>query len=260
MAAEVQTIGAMIIPAAGFGTRMQGITGGGCKELLEIGGKPAIRYALEEAAAGGVSRVGIVIRKGKEAIRDFVQHSAGMAALRERLRIEFFFQTEMNGECGAIVAAAELAADRPFLVHYPDNVICGTPGLVTGMLREKYAALAGDVVALTRVTDAGACQSACPVGLAPVADDLYRLYPAESPGALPHDLRTTGVYIASPGFLVACRELLPGRTGGEIKDRDARCLLARRGGVVHGLDARTPILDVGNPAGYTLACRMQEGN
>ena len=72
----------MIIPAAGYGTRMQGLTGQGSKELIDVCGRPALTYAMEEALTAGIERVGIVIRQGKEDIRAAFRDNSTLAAIR----------------------------------------------------------------------------------------------------------------------------------------------------------------------------------
>lgn len=62
----------MIIHAVGYGTRMHRFTCGTSKELLEVGGKPVLMYALQEAYVAGLSRAGIDIRKGKSEDFDIV--------------------------------------------------------------------------------------------------------------------------------------------------------------------------------------------
>src|SRR2546423_1527767 len=60
-----------VIPAAGLGSRMLPITKSIPKEMLLVGRKPMIQHVVEEAAASGLKQICIVIRKGKEAIRDY---------------------------------------------------------------------------------------------------------------------------------------------------------------------------------------------
>ena len=244
----------MIIPAAGYGTRMREIAGTGCKELLPVGGRPAIQYALEEALAAGISNVGIVIREGKEEIRDFILRSDATVNLRKRLDIHFLYQRRMNGECGAILAASDMVSDRPFLVHYPDNIVTGIPGRVTGMLLKEFGEVQGDILALSPVLDTESFASARPMGLRRLRGNLFRLSPDEIPVDFAYGLRTTGVYLATAVFMDACRELVKSGMSVEIKDRDAYCLLAARGCDMHGVDAGQDILDTGSTKGYTNAC------
>ncbi len=63
----------LIIPAAGLGTRMRTLSPDLPKELLSIGGKPAIQYAIEEGIAAGIEKIVIIISDQKEIIRQVFQ-------------------------------------------------------------------------------------------------------------------------------------------------------------------------------------------
>ncbi|WP_244156358.1 sugar phosphate nucleotidyltransferase [Desulfonatronospira thiodismutans] len=250
----------MIIPAAGFGTRMQEFTRGKSKELLDVGGKPAIQYALEEAAAAGIRVVGIVLRKGKEEIGDYIIHSKKLSWLRESLDLHFFHQQTMNGECGAILAAGEIVEHRPFIVHYPDNIILNSQGLVTNSLRKGYIELGSDLVSLVA---AGKCEnhpSSQPMSMEHAFDEVYLLEPRMETRHFSAGLRTAGVYVASPTFLDACSVLLQKKEDKEVRDRDVHCLLAEQGHQIYGLKVKTKILDVGSPKGYLEARKLLDDN
>ena len=60
-----------VIPAAGLGSRMLPITRSIPKEMLPVGRKPMIQHVVEEAAASGLKQICIVIREGKEVIREY---------------------------------------------------------------------------------------------------------------------------------------------------------------------------------------------
>ena len=53
-----------LIPAGGRGTRMRPVTRVMPKELLPVGTRPAIHRVVEEAAAAGLDRIGVVIGQG----------------------------------------------------------------------------------------------------------------------------------------------------------------------------------------------------
>ena len=57
-----------IIPAAGHGTRMRPFTSVVPKELLPVGSKPAIHWAVEEAAAAGLTHIAVVVSRAKPLI------------------------------------------------------------------------------------------------------------------------------------------------------------------------------------------------
>ena len=60
-----------VIPAAGFGTRFLPVTRTIPKEMLPVLDRPAIHYAVEEAAKAGIEHVTLVISRGKEAINNY---------------------------------------------------------------------------------------------------------------------------------------------------------------------------------------------
>ncbi|HEV2915727.1 MAG TPA: sugar phosphate nucleotidyltransferase [Pyrinomonadaceae bacterium] len=123
-----------VIPAAGLGSRMLPFTKAVPKELLPVGRKPMIQHVLEEALLSGVKRVCIVIREGKEIIRDYLcaphpeshKRDASIDEL-ERLvdgcELSFVYQTRPAGLGDAIFQAREFVADDPFVVMIPDQLL-----------------------------------------------------------------------------------------------------------------------------------------
>jgi dTDP-glucose pyrophosphorylase len=86
-----------LIPAAGLAQRL-GITTP--KELLLHEGQAIIDYSIDHLIAAGVGRIVIVIRQGKEAIRDHVEQKYNGFAF------EFVYQT---GEIGRLIDAIKAA-------------------------------------------------------------------------------------------------------------------------------------------------------
>lgn len=249
-------IDTMVIPAAGYGTRMRTLTGRGSKELIEIGEKPALMYALQEALAASISRVGIVIREGKEDIVDAVKSDPRLSRFSQHMHIEFFCQEKPTGEAGAIAAVSSWLKDASFVVYYPDNIIVDQPGIVAKLI-QRQAELQTDAVLLTSMLDH---VQARPCGLRLLEDDLYQLLPDEMPSNFPYGLRPTGIYIATPHFMKSCKRLLQTSNTGEIKDRDARCDMVIRKNKIYGLNLNTKVLDIGNPEGYYTALRTVQVN
>ena len=63
-----------VFPVAGLGTRFLPVTKATPKEMLPIVDKPLIQYAVEEAAAAGITEMVFVTGRTKRAIEDhFVQ-------------------------------------------------------------------------------------------------------------------------------------------------------------------------------------------
>jgi UTP--glucose-1-phosphate uridylyltransferase len=71
-----------VIPAAGLGTRILPATKAIPKELLTLVDRPMIQYAVEEAAAAGITDVVIVTSPDKQALID---HFSPAPALEREL-------------------------------------------------------------------------------------------------------------------------------------------------------------------------------
>ncbi len=82
-----------LIPAAGMARRL-GISTP--KELIHYQGRPIIDYSIDNLIAANVDRIVIVIRQGKEAIRDHVEKKYA------QFLFEFVYQT---GEIGRLIDA-----------------------------------------------------------------------------------------------------------------------------------------------------------
>ena len=69
----MQGIEKAVIPAAGLGTRLHSLTKGEPKEMLPIGGRPMIYYAVLEAALSGLKHLYIVVNKRKTSLRRYLE-------------------------------------------------------------------------------------------------------------------------------------------------------------------------------------------
>jgi UTP--glucose-1-phosphate uridylyltransferase len=120
-----------IIPAAGHGTRFHPLTLSVPKELLPVNRKPMIQLAVEEALATGIQEIGIVIRKGKEEIRNYFEAiMASSDSLLEgfknalaRATLKFIFQEKPLGLGNAIFEARDFIKDSPFVMLIPDQYV-----------------------------------------------------------------------------------------------------------------------------------------
>jgi UTP--glucose-1-phosphate uridylyltransferase len=120
-----------IIPAGGFGTRLRPFTLTTPKELLPVARKPMIQWAVEEALGAGIKEIGVVIRKGKEAIQEhFEALMASSDHLPETLKeelslanIQIIFQKEPLGLGNAIYEAGGFIDGLPFVMIIPDQYV-----------------------------------------------------------------------------------------------------------------------------------------
>src|SRR5215210_5338391 len=106
--AETRLIDKAVIPAAGLGSRMLPLTKGIPKEMLPVGRKPMIQHVVEEALASGLRQICIVIREGKEIIRDYFnlkypfpdkrdESIDELETLLSRCELTFIYQPQLLG-------------------------------------------------------------------------------------------------------------------------------------------------------------------
>ncbi len=150
-----------IVPAGGVGTRLRPFTLTTPKELLPVARKPMIQVAVEEALASGIKEIGIVIRKGKEAIqRHFEALMASSDHLPGTLKrelsradVHIIFQKEPLGLGNAIYEAGEFIDGSPFVMIIPDQFVfskvSGTRQLLDAA-KEDFRAVWSSLVVVSR--------------------------------------------------------------------------------------------------------------
>jgi UTP--glucose-1-phosphate uridylyltransferase len=147
-----------VIPAAGMGTRVQALTHGLPKEMLLIGGKPMISYAIQEAALCNLDEIFIVINEHKAALRRFLESEDLEKAIQPRRQgpqislpsLTFVDQPLPLGAGEAIYRTRECIGDEPFALMMPDFIFFGhTP--VLAQLVPLYERFNTDIVGLIEV-------------------------------------------------------------------------------------------------------------
>jgi UTP--glucose-1-phosphate uridylyltransferase len=130
----------VVFPVAGFGTAFLPATKACPKEMLPIVDRPLIQYAVEEAAAAGLTRFFLVTGRNKRAIEDHfdrayeLEHELAAresdAALRELrsavphgVTFSYVRQREASGLPDALRSARSLIGQAPFAVILPDDLI-----------------------------------------------------------------------------------------------------------------------------------------
>ena len=158
-----RTVRSAVLPAAGFGTRMLPATQAVPKELLPVGRRPAIQWAVDEAVAAGIDRIVVVSSPLKPAIDTYFLKggdSTGTIA-RETIpanrwrpgpgcRIQVVHQTVARGLGDAVRVARTVLGMEPFAVLLPDEILLGGARLLRVMLEDfERTGLSG--VSLLRV-------------------------------------------------------------------------------------------------------------
>lgn len=131
----------VVIPAAGNGTRLWPIARNTPKELLKIGEKPMIDYAIEEGLNSGIKKFGIIINEHKESIKEYLNDKYNQQLFR------FFYQPEPLGLGDAIRYAKEWVSDF-FAVILPDDIIISKEPAID-KLKKVHMKYGGSVIGMT---------------------------------------------------------------------------------------------------------------
>lgn len=157
-----QRIRKAVFPVAGMGTRFLPATKAVPKEMLPVVDKPVIQYAVEEAREAGIEQFIFVTGRGKHVIEDHFDHAYELESLlsaRDKTKelnsllemlpdtgsVNFTRQQKPLGLGHAVWCARHLVGDAPFAVLLPDDLMVGTPGALTQMIK-AYEAVGGGII------------------------------------------------------------------------------------------------------------------
>ena len=247
------TIDVAVIPAAGRGTRMRPATRVVPKALLTVVDRPAIQYAVEEAARAGAKEAIVIVDLdvGHLVAQHF--NLEGPLPGLEEILLRPIVQEEPLGLGHAVNEAADVVGDRPFFCLLADNIV--RPG---GDVLGSLAAGSGDgsvsVVCFRELSDEYLSKYGVVVPSSPVAEGYLDLGGAiEKPGIeeAPSRLGLVGRYLFTPEVFGLLDKTAPG-SGGEIQLTDAIDGLGKSGRL-RGYVADIDLLDVGTPLGLLEA-------
>src|SRR4249919_676468 len=129
-----------VFPVAGLGSRFLPATKASPKEMLPVVDKPLIQYAVEEAAAAGITDMIFITGRNKRAIEDHFDKAyeleTELAARNKQELLEtvqaatppginciYIRQAEALGLGHAVLCAAPVVGDAPFAVILADDLI-----------------------------------------------------------------------------------------------------------------------------------------
>jgi UTP--glucose-1-phosphate uridylyltransferase len=252
-----------IIPAAGLGTRMLPITKAVPKEMLPVGLKPMIQYAVEEALRGGIREVCIIINPKKRVIQEyFCENPEEIESLREiyrSLHLIFLDQLEPKGLADAVSLARDFVQDQPFALILPDNIFfSATPAIQ--QLIPIYQQWQRDVIGLIEISPSeapnfGNCGR---IDYRIVRDKLVEIEKVHDKGPGPFSLgpglsalRCFPRAIYSPDYFYYIEQCRP-HCLGELDDVPVLQRLVKEKGLL-GYLLEGKGFDVGNYSGYMAA-------
>jgi UTP-glucose-1-phosphate uridylyltransferase len=248
------TLDTALIPCGGLGRRLRPITNWVPKEMLPIGLKPALYWALDEAASAGLLRVILVVTPHKPVIEAAARQYQGP------LELEFVTQAAFRGLGDAILCARDALAGSPFLLLQPDQLFDG-PNPTTAVLA-AYRACRRTSVALVEIGKAEAARTGALGGVTTQSvDGRLRVESIDARGSsLGRFDADGGPLLAPTGRVAYTRDVftdfdaiaasLP--PGAEVDDRPVLQRIAARG-ALDGVTIPAKLFDLGVPEGYREA-------
>lgn len=238
-----------LFPVAGYGTRFLPATKSSPKEMLPVVNKPLIEYAVQEAVAAGLTRIGFVTGRGKRAIEDHFDKNYELEDqirgtgkedliqptrdLIEACEFSYTRQKEMKGLGHAVLTGETLIGDEPFAVVLADDLcITEGDGVLTQMVK-LFRQFRCSVIAVEEVPDDQIHQYGVVAG-EPLKDGVYRITDMIEKPSLeeaPSNLGIIGRYILTSDIFDILRETPPGKNG-ELQITDALKIQAQDGCVL----------------------------
>jgi len=258
-----------VFPVAGLGSRFLPVTKASPKEMLPIVDKPLIQYAVEEAAAAGITDMIFITGRNKRAIEDHFDKAYELEtelALRNKtqllemvqsstqagLNYIYIRQTEALGLGHAVLCAAPVIGDEPFAVLLADDLIdAQVPVLkqMTDLAQQQNCAAIG--VMTVPPEDVGSYGIVETAAMKERAALITRMVEKPKPGTTSSQLAVVGRYVLTPRVFDHLRALSAG-AGGEIQLTDGIAkLLTEEKVLAYAFEGRR--YDCGSKLGYLEA-------
>lgn len=265
----MKKISKAVFPVAGLGTRFLPATKANPKEMLPIVDKPLIQYAVEEAAAAGITDMIFITGRSKRAIEDHFDKAyelenelalrgktETLKTIREMLpknvNCVFVRQAEALGLGHAILCARPAIGEEPFAVLLADDLLDGSPPVMRQMVDayEYYncSLLGVQEVPREETNKYGIVASR---NFADRLEQVSAIVEKPQPAQAPSTLAVVGRYILTPRIFHHLAEVRPG-AGSEIQLTDGIASLLQEQQVLayryHGVR-----YDCGSKLGYLQA-------
>lgn len=228
-----------VFPVAGLGTRFLPATKAMPKEMLPIVDKPLIQYAVEEAAAAGITLMIFITGRSKRSIADHFDRAPELEAeLAAKGKFEllevvrnispetesyvYIRQPEPLGLGHAVLCAEAVVGDEPFAVILADDLIDAEQSAIGQLVDARSARGGGNVLAVEDVpsveTEKYGIVSSEPIDSR--TSRVSHIVEKPKPDQAPSTLAVVGRYVLEPKIFQHLRSI-PRGAGGEIQLTDA---------------------------------------
>lgn len=228
-----------VFPVAGLGTRFLPATKAMPKEMLPIVDKPLIQYAVEEAAAAGITLMIFITGRSKRSIADHFDRAPELEAeLAAKGKFEllevvrnispetesyvYIRQPEPLGLGHAVLCAEAVVGDEPFAVILADDLIDAEQSAIGQLVDARSARGGGNILAVEDVpsveTEKYGIVSSKPIDRR--TSRVSHIVEKPKPDQAPSTLAVVGRYVLEPKIFEHLRSI-PRGAGGEIQLTDA---------------------------------------
>jgi UTP--glucose-1-phosphate uridylyltransferase len=228
-----------VFPVAGLGTRFLPATKAMPKEMLPIVDKPLIQYAVEEAAAAGITLMIFITGRSKRSIADHFDRAPELEAeLAAKGKFEllevvrnispetesyvYIRQPEPLGLGHAVLCAEAVVGDEPFAVILADDLIDAEQSAIGQLVDARSARGGGNILAVEDVPSAETEKYGI-VSSEPIdsrTSQVSHIVEKPKPDQAPSTLAVVGRYVLEPKIFKHLRSI-PRGAGGEIQLTDA---------------------------------------
>ncbi|MFM7294908.1 MAG: UTP--glucose-1-phosphate uridylyltransferase GalU [Burkholderiales bacterium] len=270
---KVKKVTKAVFPVAGLGTRFLPATKASPKEMLPVVDKPLIQYAVEEAAAAGITEMIFVTGRGKRTIEDHFDkayeleaelHAKGKQKLLHEVRnmlptnVQYVYvrQPEALGLGHAVLCAKHLVGDEVFAVILADDLIDAKVPVMRQMV-QHYQEYAASVLGCVEVPKSEVSSYGI-VDSKPVSKKrgervsrMSGIVEKPKPEDAPSTLSVVGRYILTPAVFSHLEKIQQG-VGKEIQLTDAIAALLKKE-KVFAYEFEGTRYDCGSKLGYLQA-------
>ena len=226
-----------VFPVAGLGSRFLPVTKASPKEMLPVVDKPLIQYAVEEAAAAGITEMIFITGRNKRAIEDHFDKAYELetelaarnktdlletvhSVLPRGINCIYIRQSEALGLGHAVLCAEPVISGEPFAVILADDLIDAQVPVMKQMTdlaaREPYSSIGVMPVPAANVASYGIVET---TDAGQRVTRITRIVEKPKVGSTPSTLAVVGRYVLTPRIFHHLRSM-PAGAGGEIQLTD----------------------------------------
>ena len=247
------------------------------KEMILVGQKPMIQYAVEETVDYGIETIVIIINPEKEIIKKlFLEKSheehlsektvSELSEISSKADIVFLYQDQPKGLADAISLSREIIKEDPFALLLPDNIFFSDISPLKS-LAAVFNNYNKDVGALIKITPEefklfGNCGK---VQLEKITEQIHSIKDLKSKEKGYFNSHSSGLitrgfarHILFPHFFEYI-DRIRSITKGELDDVPVFQLMIKEKGLL-GCYLEGKGYDTGNPSGYQAANRFAQMN